>query len=125
MGDAMNYCTLCKTMKEDSEFSITGRNTQTVLCLECAAKAKENFYKRVKSGETTKGKARVEKPSRKAPKKPEGSVLKRCPFCNANVWVIQTDSEMCCWKCSIKLKISQALRNSAYHRHGVILSVIN
>lgn len=115
---------MCKTVKDDSEFNCGASLRQTVVCLECTTKAKESFYKRVKSGDTTKGKAKVKKRPRRNLLKPEGSVLKRCPFCNANLWVVQTDPKMPCWKCGCDLKISLAIRDSTYHRHGVILSVI-
>lgn len=67
----------------------------------------------------------AKKSSLKRPEKPENSVPKRCPTCRAHLWVVRTDTQMSCWKCQEKLRIVQALRDSTYHRHGVILQVIS
>ena len=107
-------------MKNESEFS-----TGWTICSGCAAQAKVDFYHRVKTGETLKNKEpRVKKKKLKSSNRPEGAIHKRCPCCNTHLWVVQTEEKMVCWKCRSNLKITQALRDSTYHRHGVILSVI-
>jgi predicted RNA-binding Zn-ribbon protein involved in translation (DUF1610 family) len=113
---------MCGLFKPASSFE--NSSDWQVLCSECQAKAKENFYNRIKSGETCKHTRPPKRIKRRAPEKPVDSVHKRCPSCNTHLWVVQTERSMRCWKCGQELRIAQALRDSTYHRHGVILSVV-
>lgn len=117
----MLYCSKCKTMKPKNEF-----RPGWTMCSDCTDQARIEFYNRVKSGETYKDKpSRGSKIRKKiVPDHADGAIHKRCPGCRAHVWVDQTETTMLCWKCKAKLKITKALRDSTYHRGGVILNVI-
>ena len=117
----MLYCPKCETMKPKNEF-----RPGWSMCLTCAEHTRIDFYNRVKSGETVKNKplkgGHIH--TKITPDHPANAIHKRCPGCKTHVWVDQTDNEMLCWKCKAKLKITKALRDSTYHRGGVILNVI-
>lgn len=97
-----------------------------IICSDCVNQARTDFYNRVKTGETIKNRKPkdIKKHVKVIPDHAAGAIHKRCPHCNTHVWVDQTDTETTCWKCQEKLKITKAIRNSTYHRGGLILSVI-
>lgn len=114
----MRYCGKCDSMKDESEFP---KNSWYEICSQCATRARENFYNRVKSGETCKHTRPAKKVRYGAPKKPENGFQKRCPHCNTHVWAVQTEKVMACWKCGKEIKITDVGEASTYHLHGLIL----
>jgi len=117
----MLYCSKCGNMKPKNEF-----RPGWDMCSDCADQTRNDFYERVKSGETVKNRQHRGGKIRKRiiPTHAAGAIHKRCPGCKTHVWVDRANNEMLCWKCKAKLKITKALRDSTYHRGGVILSVI-
>lgn len=117
----MLCCSKCGETKPETEF-----RPGWEMCINCTERARINFYNRVKSGETYRDKPKRGKKIRVkvAPDHPANAIHKRCPGCKAHIWVVQTDQEILCWKCQVKLKITKALRDSTCHRGGVILNVV-
>jgi hypothetical protein len=52
-------------------------------------------------------------------------VHKRCPEGNGNILIDRRWTTYQCWKCDTVLKVTPALRDTSYHRGGIILEAVH
>jgi ribosomal protein S27AE len=116
-------CAKCFTLKNESDFP-KHRFGLSSTCRECTVRAKERLKAESKSKSGTNTLDLLVSPRREPQKRFEGAIHKRCPECNANIFVCKTDSRHTCWKCDSVLKIGEALRDTSHHKGGIILEAV-
>lgn len=120
----MKECMKCLTLKKESDFP-KHRFGISSTCRQCTLRAKERrkVESKLKSG--TKTLDLLVSPRREPQRRFEGAVHKRCPECNGNIFIDRRWTTYQCWKCDTVLKVIPALRDTSYHRGGIILEAVH